>query len=393
MNRIDRLTSVRGFAALYVLLFHCQNTLPWFNLGRLNGFADKGYLAVDFFFVLSGFILGYVYLRDVDAGRHRQVRFLALRLARIYPAHLLTLLLALLITRLPGFAQHAWLDYDLATFISNLLLIHSWGLHHNLSWNYVSWSISAEWFAYLMFPLFAWASAVARGRARLACLLAAGLLLLLAVVTGWLHLPAGVAVSSGNFLRLQPAEPFSLAADFGVVRVGFEFCAGMMMFRAYEVWRLQPPRWTGAATALTVVALFAVLGLHWQHTALLQDAVAVLLIAVLILLLGLDHSRISRPLDSRTLIYIGEISYSLYMMHGIAFLLYFAGLDAGWFRKPASPTAAYGYAAAVLAFSVAGGVLSYHLVETPLRNGFKRWLDRRSAPAVPRTQVPAQAQR
>lgn len=391
MNRIDRLTSVRGFAALYVLLFHCKNTLPWFTLGRLNGFASKGYLAVDFFFVLSGFILSHVYLRGFEAHRHRQGRFLALRLGRIYPAHLATLVLAILITRLPGFEQHRWLTYDLPSLLTNLLLVHSWGFHGQLSWNYVSWSISAEWFAYLLFPVFAWASGVARGRARSACVLAAGTLLLLALVIGLLNL-AGTAppADAAELLRRQPQSPFSVAANFGVVRVAFEFFVGVLLYRAYESWHDLAPRLTGPAVVVTALLLAATLCLNWGHAALVQDATAVLLIGALILLLAIDRSGVSRPLDHPALVYIGEISYSLYMVHGIGFLLYFAALDAGWIVRPASAGQAYAWATALLLFSAASGMLSYHWLETPLRDRLKRWLDRRSAAAVKPAQVAPQ---
>lgn len=393
MNRIDRLTSLRGFAALYVFLFHCQNTLPWFTLGRLNGFASKGYLAVDFFFVLSGFILSHVYLRGFEAHRHRQGRFLALRLGRIYPAHLATLILAVLITRLPGFEQHRWLTYDGPSLATNLLLLHSWGFHGNLSWNFVSWSISAEWFAYLLFPVFAWASTVARGRARLALLLAAATLLLLALIIGTLNIAAGAMPGSlAELLRRQPQAPFSVAANFGVVRVAFEFFVGVLLYRAYEQWQDAAPQRTTPLLAASALLLALSLGANWGPAALLQDAVAVLLIGALILLLAIDRSALSALLDRPAWVYIGEISYSLYMVHGIAFLLYFAGLDAGWIVRPASAGQSLAYAAALLAFSSAGGMLSYHYLETPLRDRLKRWLDRRSA-AVKAAQVTPETQR
>jgi peptidoglycan/LPS O-acetylase OafA/YrhL len=398
LNRIDRLTSVRGFAALYVFLYHCQNSLQSLTLHWFTGFAGKGYLAVDFFFVLSGFILSHVYLRAADEHRFRAGRFLALRLGRIYPAHAATLLLALLVTLLPRFDERRWLDYDLPTFFSNLLLVHSWGLHRNLSWNFVSWSISTEWFAYLMFPLFAWASLVVRERARRACLLAAAVLGVTALAIGWLHVHAmppdlPAPHTALQFLRAQSPEPFGVAADFGLVRVSGEFLVGMLLYRAFDVWQRQPPRWAGAAAVLTTVLLAGVLYKHWAGLQLLQDIAAVALIATLIVLLALDRSPVSALLEARPLVYLGEISYSLYMVHGVGFLLYFAALDARWIHKPASAAQAWGFAAMLLAFAAGGGALSYRWVETPARERLKLWLDGRASARQAVAQVATQPQR
>jgi peptidoglycan/LPS O-acetylase OafA/YrhL len=121
----------------------------------VEGVIEKGYLAVDFVFVLSRFILAYVYASEFDAGAGRYRRFLSLRLARIYPVHLLMLSLAIVVVlSVTGFASDAILRNTPRTIGSNLLLIHSWGIDGQLSWKFVSWSISAEWFAYLGVPRF-----------------------------------------------------------------------------------------------------------------------------------------------------------------------------------------------------------------------------------------------
>lgn len=178
MTRLDRLTSLRGIAALYVVLFHCQVFIPGFDLRPWTGLLDKGYLAVDFFFILSGFILAYVYARDFDAGRGSYRRFLFLRLARVGPVHL-AMLLAAAVVILPayGFGEVANMTNSPRTLASSVLLLHAWGGDRALSWNFPSWSISAEWFAYLIFPAALWASARLSGR-RLAALGAAMVMVL-----------------------------------------------------------------------------------------------------------------------------------------------------------------------------------------------------------------------
>lgn len=367
-DRIERLTSIRGFAALYVVLFHCQTTIANFSSGRLYGVISKGYLAVDFFFVLSGFILAYVYADSLAAGRYRHGHFLGLRLGRIYPVHFVTFLLAALIALAPGFNQGWWLSNDATTAASNLLLLHSWGLDRNLSWNFVSWSISAEWFAYLLFPLFVLATARLRQRP-LAALLAS------------LALIAALAALVGPLMRLgvlpnRPEAPFAFAAEFGILRVAFEFAAGVLLYRCWQCWR-------GTTSALPMVAvpvlsllLLATLHHGWGERQLWQDGLAVAFMTALVLAVALDRRGLARWLEWRPLVFLGEASYSIYMVHGVAFLAYLALLDAGWWHKPAAAGTAVATAAALVALSIAAGIASYLWIETPARRAAKRWLDR-----------------
>ena len=129
-TEISALTSLRGVAALTVLIFH---VIPGF----------RGYLAVDLFFLLSGFVLTHVY-HEIELTWQSYFSFSKARLARIYPVHLMMLvvLLPMLDTR-P--------DFSSGGLLSSLLFMQSpW---HSICWNYASWSISAEWHSYLLFPI------------------------------------------------------------------------------------------------------------------------------------------------------------------------------------------------------------------------------------------------
>ena len=158
--QLPALTGLRALAAVWVVLFHYKNDLFLLVPGSivLLPFIRKGYFAVDLFFVLSGFILGYTYFEKYRGTRREYAEFLSHRLARIYPVHLFTL--AVLSAMLLGaHVIHATISdsrYDPVSFVYNLLLIHSWGLEDWNTWNQPSWSLSAEWFAYVfVFPL-AW---------------------------------------------------------------------------------------------------------------------------------------------------------------------------------------------------------------------------------------------
>src|ERR1700744_4959496 len=93
---IPALTGLRGVAALWVVLFHMELETP-------IPIIEKGYLGVDIFFILSGFILMHVY---ADRKEFNYNEFVRARLARIYPLHMLSLVvLGIIVCLLPGFAE------------------------------------------------------------------------------------------------------------------------------------------------------------------------------------------------------------------------------------------------------------------------------------------------
>ena len=156
---IDALTGLRGVAAMWIVLYHYAVQLRPFlpEIGVADPLIRQGHLAVDLFFVLSGFVLAYNYVDRLATWDAREARrFIVLRLARIYPVHLATLLavtLMVVAAQAAGAGDAMRADkYSAGDFVLNLLLVHAWVAEPTLSWNYPSWSISPEMFAYLLFP-------------------------------------------------------------------------------------------------------------------------------------------------------------------------------------------------------------------------------------------------
>ena len=145
---VQTLTVVRAFAATWVVIHHFgHHVTPSFA----STFLVSGTLAVDLFFGLSGFIMVYVY-RD----RARFWPFLIRRFARLYPVHLVTLAGVIAMTLVARFLGLPTDDpLDPAEIGMNLLMIHGWGTVSVLHLNPPSWSISAEFSAYLAFPFLA----------------------------------------------------------------------------------------------------------------------------------------------------------------------------------------------------------------------------------------------
>ena len=148
------LTGLRALLAILVILLHIS---PMFNLGPLQALAISGNRAVDVFFILSGFILFHSYFEKFkdSVGISVYLAFLQNRLARIYPIHLVTLIIGLAMFIFSIKLMHK-IPHDVDTIyapslMANLLLVHAWfdGLGTP---NVPAWSISAEWFAYLFCP-------------------------------------------------------------------------------------------------------------------------------------------------------------------------------------------------------------------------------------------------
>jgi peptidoglycan/LPS O-acetylase OafA/YrhL len=289
VDHIGALTGVRALASVWVVSFHLRPVIASLFpsiYGVFSAVADAGDRGVDLFFILSGFVLALNYnSRFSPVSARSWGRFLWLRLARIYPVHLLGLLVFAafhLINLRVGHPEPSGDHFGFRTFIENLLLVHWWYLAPNLSWNYPSWTISMEWLAYLFFPFLT--SLVKRSRSMFFnCFIAFSLLCLT------------------TYLNLQdlPAKH--------IIRLGAEFAAGCFL---WAVWRdIQPTRsrfWRFSAIPVMLGSIVFSSRLGWYIIPFLGFA---------ILALALDRSLAARIFGSRPMVYAGNVSYSLYMMH------------------------------------------------------------------------------
>src|SRR5438552_4820247 len=140
------LTAMRGVAALLVAFFHLRYGVigvPLFDLYIFSfRFGNRGYLWVDFFFILSGFILAYRYGDACSKLNLRGYRhFVWQRVARIWPLNVVTVLIA--IVYLGSKYGASYLRRD--ALIANLLLVHGWGHYFAPPLDFPSWSLSCEW--------------------------------------------------------------------------------------------------------------------------------------------------------------------------------------------------------------------------------------------------------
>lgn len=345
-QNLKPLTAMRFFAAMWVVSFHY-----WPSLGLATpAVVSKGYLGVELFFVLSGFILSHVYLQAFGERRFRYADFLWARLARIYPVHLATLggmglliALATLVGLQAGDKVLIW-----PSLPAQLTLTQAWGLAPRGGWNHPSWSISAEWFAYLTFPMFAWAAWRLRARPRLTVLLA--LVLVAVLETGFQHLagfPLTRATIAWGALRIVPC--FALG------------CA------VYLAWSTGPIRVRGLALGASATALAAIVAAAQLGA---PDALFVALFGALLFGLASLASAGSKVLTAPVWVYLGEVSFSIYMVC-IPWQLVF---DKGANRLFGLPDGAL--PAAVWTIQALGvipaAMIVHHLVERPAREAMRR---------------------
>ncbi|MFL1463399.1 acyltransferase family protein [Roseococcus sp. DSY-14] len=353
---IPALTSVRGLAACWVAVYHYRLELPAGTPAAVMDVAALGYLAVDFFFQLSGFIIAYNYFWKLRDGGTGVADFIVARVARIWPLHIVTLFLVLLnpiAILLFSEARQLGERYDPALFLLNIPLVQNWGFTTALSWNIPAWSISAELGAYLLFPALVLLAGLAwrrLGRPGVAALLA-GTHLAFMMTWDWL----GVGIG-GDIPR------------YGLARCVFQFAMGALLFLVWDgmaaAWRR---RLDGAALALVAVGVVALALGAPDHL------VATWLFAALIWL-GLTAAANGRGLLAHPwALWLGEVSFAIYMIHyfvrdWVKFL--FLGPQHG-------PLWAFGiYAAATLA----AAALLHRLVELPARRGIQSlWRARRAA--------------
>lgn len=343
------ITALRFGAAIWVAIYTFWENLA--GAGR-SGLVDKGYLGVELFFVLSGFILSHVYLQAAGEKQFSYRGFLWARIARVYPLHLATLIGVGLLAAV-ALAAGMSVDGNVLSWPAlpaNLLMLHAWGLAPVAGWNHPSWSISAEWFAYLCFPLFAFVFWRLRDKPVAAVVGAAAFLTVLYFV---FEQVAGFPLTEATF-------------RWGALRIVPCFALGCALYLVYRKAPLKAP-WTASAASFALMILSAALGL-W-------DGITVLFAGALILSLASLPNERAGVLASRPAVYLGEISYSVYMVC-VPWKLLSINLAAKLTDAPDKQLHIFVWLA-ILALLPVVAAVSYHLVERPDRKALRGMADQR----------------
>lgn len=404
MRRFDTLDGLRGLGACMIAAAHASLFVR--SSLQDHRMIDGLYLLVDFFFVLSGFVIAAGFQKRLETGEGL-VPFLIMRLGRLYPLHLSMLLLLLGLKvglKLAGLDANAVMrmggpgEYSATSLFTNFFLVQALGVENGLTWNWPSWSISVELFTYVVFAAL-WAT--------------------LGVFKN------GDRALTAIYLGLLVACPLLLAAfapgrmnstyDFAIVRCLLGFTVGVLTYRLYV--RLGEDAGSRApflaATVVEIAAVAACVGLVWLADVAHWIVLAPLALGVFVLLFAYERGAVSRLLRAKPLLFLGGVSYSIYLVH---FVLYIYESSAIRLLRAASgspdaltdgaviwdgaPWAGDLIIAANVVVVVGLSVFAYRFIEEPgrrfARAWAKRWEQRRLAIApadqaqtAPRGPLPA----
>ncbi len=303
-SKILPLTSARFFAALYVMLYHSVPTIP--SQGNPHGVLTRiiglGYVGVPFFFLLSGFILCIVYLKNSTTIDKRE--FYLARFARIYP-----LFLAAMMLDLPRFihfkryiAHQSW-GQIFGVFLATASLVQAWSVDL-LGLNQPGWSLSAEAFFYLLFPFIGVALWRMSGKftwpfALLTYLVGTRLL--------WFIFHTNGSIPWQRFNPLEHLYAFVL----GICLAKLFLWIGAAPARSQAFRRWAPWILVGSATAFLAVPI---LDLRVPEL-LMQHGILIPLFALVLLALASGNAVISTLFSAKWLVVLGEASFAIYLIH------------------------------------------------------------------------------
>lgn len=310
---LPALTGLRTILAVNIMFFHFTPPHPDF----LSPVINNAYVFVGFFFLISGFVLGYNY---ADRPTIPLKPFYIARVSRVYPVYLLTLLLSL------PFLQQEWQAHSPADFYRGLILtpfaLQGWSPLLATFWNTVGWTLPAEVMLYAIFPFLLLFLAARQNLLATPARVAAAILALWAI--GLLPHVAYLLLNPDHLTA--PADRFTYAwwlrgLKYSPAVYVCTFTAGVLLARLHGMLELTPARraWIASA-ALSALAIFFALGFTRIPYVLIHGSLLLPLFAALLLGLA-GQNPVSAIFAWRPLVVFGETTFALYLLHFNAFLL------------------------------------------------------------------------
>jgi peptidoglycan/LPS O-acetylase OafA/YrhL len=294
MKEIKTLTGLRGVAAIVVMLYHFFEDDTYFA-PFVPSIIKHGYLAVDVFFILSGFVMALSYAHYFKDGIAVSVfrTFMVKRVARIYPLYMFVTL-ACVLRALINFSGTGSGGVNVDDFIASALMFQAWGFgFSNIAG--ATWSLSVEFFAYILFPLLVYFAVFGRvSYALVLCVLAA----LAIYVVASSHL--GV---SGQLDVVSPASTLPL------VRCLAGFCLGLATYRVSQSEAGR--RFLSSSWFIIGVVFALLLAAHFQ----MQDLFLFWLFPPVVAALYFESVAAQAIFANRVIYHLGVVSYSMYLAH------------------------------------------------------------------------------
>ena len=356
------LDGLRGVAALVVILYHVFECFDWSP-------APHGYLAVDFFFVLSGFVIGYAYddrWKSPDGRKSLTMNgFFRRRLIRLHPMVLLGAFVGLLCYLLQGGVRwdgtQVALGWVMLALLLNMLMLPVLlgmsadvrGNGEMFPLNGPNWSLFFEYIGNILYALLL--RRLPTKILALVALISGGLLAYVSLRDGFLGV--GWSVADGGFWG-------------GLVRMLFPYTLGLLMARVFKPLKLKKSFWICGTTIVAVACLPLLLGElpAWQNG--LYDALCVIVVFPVLVWLGASELSVGLA-TQRVSRFLGDLSYPLYAIHYPLMYLFYAHIGfSGELVPIAKFSETWPAALGVALGSLLLAWLSFRFYDLPLR----RWL-------------------
>lgn len=294
----------RGIAAILVALYH----LDFYNHLHDLPFLRNSYLFVDFFFVLSGFVISHAYQNKLNSFQQAK-EFIIFRIARLWPLHIFILflfiileLVKLLILQNTGewnaYTGPFTNEYSLHSIASNIFLLQSINLYDGLTWNYPSWSISVELYTYLVFMLFT----------------------LITHHYKSLIKPLNTLLISASILILFLSVDNLDDATYnnGIFRCILGFFLGGLCYKLFMSHSEKTPPYPSLLEIITLIFIILFIQLFGGTK---YSLLSPFIFATAVFIFAFEGGVVSKLLRINVIQKIGTWSYSIYMLHALILLL------------------------------------------------------------------------
>jgi peptidoglycan/LPS O-acetylase OafA/YrhL len=379
---LTTLTPLRGIAALFIVIYHSNLMFAPILPSGYTQFLDSGWLWVDFFFVLSGFIMCYAYGKYFNERVNKTAykKYIGARFARVYPLHFITTIWVFICSVIiVHFTAH------MSSFLSEiinpkalpacLLLIQSLHIYFTPPLNTPSWSLSTEWWVYMIFPFFV--------PFFIRLKTAGKIIITMLIVASFILLRYKIGPLS------NPGPSINIMTDFGILRCLAGFFTGMLLFTFYEHrmgFNFIKRDWFFMLSFLGVIA-----AMHFG----IMDIIIVAFFPFILISAAYNQTMVKRFLDTRVLQRLGDWSFSIYMVHVPIIFTFFTIkiiqdhklIDDTVKAAPQKPNYIAGVVMciALVTLTLILAAIFYRFIEIPARNYFNKTFKTRQKEITPET--------
>ncbi len=385
--QLTALNGVRFFAVFHIFLYHLWSTRYEADITKgefsgvyaqldslptwLSNFLAHGYLSTSFFFILSGFILAFLYWTPEGTLSTSNRQFWITRFSRIYPAHIIVFVITALLT-VPRFFVDPSAPSPLvgaASALATVTLTHAWIAPLVPIFSWPTWALSAIVFLYLIMPWLMRVLARLTRKQQLALLIASPVISLIPTLIFLQFFPDGAA-DNVNWRIFIGSTPLFWVA---------QFVAGMLLARIFGLsrftqgWRTQPKRWFAlgdlALLALIAIALMEPHSYPWRH--ILRHGLLMPLYLLVIYDFALGRGFFARVFSLPGMNFLGQLSFSIFIWQNLLMMVSFIVV---FVNREAAPAAFWTAVLGLLCISA----VSTYFIEKPIASRLRRRFARRN---------------